>query len=92
MVIREEVRRVPATASQDFWQVMARCKRREQFNTGGGDWLGSSGGGLPTIPLVTSAAATGNNVQGPALGYSVRGYNPPGLANELVAQALCLPK
>ena len=91
MVVREEVRRVPANASQDFWQVIARCKRKEQFVSGSGGWVGDDGP-LAEKPLVTSALAIRNELEGPAVGYEVRGYNPPGLANELVAQALCLPK
>ncbi len=91
LVVREQVRKVPASAGQDVWSAIARCRQHEQFVSGGGGWITSSSP-LPAQPSVRYAAVTRNKPNGPAIGYEVQGFNPQGLENELVAQALCLPK
>jgi hypothetical protein len=76
IVVREKQRSVSAgnTALSD---AVARCRKREQLLTGAGGWIGDGN--------VTSSIAdkTTDAVQ-------VRGTNPDGSADTLVAQAVCI--
>lgn len=83
LVVRERGRGVPAGATGGA-TVVSRCKRNEKFVAGGGGWIGDGN--------VTSALASRQKRGGPATGYEVRGTNPDGSPDTLVAQAICLPK
>lgn len=90
-VVRERVRTVPADSPQTFWSVVARCHSKEKFVSGGGGWTFGADA-LPARSVMTRAQVTTRRRNGPAVGYEVGGFNPPGAANELVAQAVCLPR
>ena len=76
------------SASGGHAEVLARCRKGEQFISGTGGW--ENVGGLPVATLSSISAVGRQQVRRPA-GVLVIG-DAPALNNTLVAQALCLPK
>jgi len=83
LVIRERMQGVAAGATGGA-EVVARCKRNEKFVAGGGGWIGDGN--------VTSGIAAAKRLGTPPTGFEVRGTNPDGSADTLLAQAICLRK
>jgi hypothetical protein len=78
IVVRQEKRAV-AAGNTSMSTAIARCHKAEKLVAGGGGWIGDGN--------VTSAIAfreTGH--------YEVRGTNPDGSSDTLLAQAICLRK
>jgi hypothetical protein len=76
IVVRQKKRRV-AAGNTAMSSAVARCRKAEDLVAGAGGWIGDGN--------VTSAVAftqTGH--------YEVRGTNPDGSADTLLAQAICV--
>ena len=76
IVVRERERAV-AAGNTGLSDAVARCHKREQLITGAGGWIGDGN--------VTSAS--GSKQTG---AFQVRGTNPDGSADTLLAQAVCM--
>ena len=83
LVLREQKRAVPA-GSVGVASVVSRCKKHETFVAGGGGWVGDGN--------VTSGIAAGETGRASPTGYEIRGTNPDGSADTLLAQAVCLAR
>lgn len=86
LVIRD--RSFSPTAQDGHAEVLARCRKHEQFISGAGGW--DKVGGSPVATVSSVAVVGGRRVTRPG-GVLVIG-DAPALNNTLVAQALCLPK
>jgi hypothetical protein len=76
IVLRAE-RRFVAAGNTALATAIARCRKREQFLAGAGGWIGD---GNLTSAIAFKATDS----------YEVRGTNPDGSADSLLAQAICL--
>lgn len=86
LVVREKS--FSPTAQGGLATVAARCKKGEQFISGGGGWERENAGA--PAPTMSRAVATTRKRSRPS-GFIVQG-RAPALDNRLVAQALCLLK
>jgi hypothetical protein len=76
IVIRERERSVSA-GNTGLSDAVARCHKREQLITGAGGWIGDGN-------VTSSIADKRANL------FAVRGTNPDGSADTLLAQAVCI--
>jgi hypothetical protein len=76
IVVRQEKRQV-AQGNTGLSTAVARCHRAEDLVSGAGGWIGDGN--------VTSAVASMSSGL-----YAVRGTNPDGSADTLLAQAICV--
>jgi hypothetical protein len=83
LVLRERVRNV-ASGNTAMSDVSAKCKQNERLIGGAGGWI--------TNGDVASATAFARPSGRPTQTFQVRGTNPDGSSDTLLAQAICLRK